>query len=50
VLAAFGAATVVQLALPRLDPVRARALQVHLRNGLYANALFDRLIGALRRA
>ena len=26
------------------------ALAVHLRNGLYANAAYDRLIGALRTA
>ena len=41
---------VVQLVAPAHGRVRPRrALAVHLRNGFYANAVFDRLTGALRR-
>ena len=46
----FGAVTVLQI----VEPSRAgspfwRAARVHLANGLYANAVFDRLAGALNR-
>ena len=49
VLLAFGTVVTLQI----LEPVRGtsrrrRRLAVHLRNGLYANALFDRAVGALR--
>ena len=50
VLAAFVAAVGFQIFEPaRPSGTRRRALAVHLRNGLYANALFDRAIGALKR-
>ena len=51
VVVVFAGAVLVQLRLPAMlrDP-RWAALWVHLRNGLYANALFDRLVGALRIA
>jgi len=50
VLVAFGAAIALQVLGG--GPVGARlrhAAYVHLRNGLYANALFDRFVGAFRR-
>lgn len=49
VVTIFGAATLFQLFRPAYAP-RAwqRRLALHVRNGLYANARFDRLIGALR--
>ena len=47
----FAAAATAQLLLPALARrPRWAALYVHLRNGLYANACFDRLVGALRPA
>jgi NAD(P)H-quinone oxidoreductase subunit 5 len=40
---------VLQTLLPaKAGHPRWRAAYVHLKNGLYANALFDRLVGALR--
>ncbi len=50
VVAAFGAATLFQIFRPAITqgPMQ-RKLSVHLRNGLYANAGFDRLIGALHQ-
>lgn len=49
VLAAFTAVIVSQIAAPaHTASARRRALAVHLRNGLYANAWFDRAVGALR--
>lgn len=46
---AFGVIIVLQALLPALAHTPAwRTLYVHLKNGFYANALFDRLIGALR--
>jgi len=48
-VAAFGLVILLQTLLPTLSHLPAwRAAYVHLKNGLYANALFDRLIGALR--
>ena len=49
VVLAFAATVLVQLRLPTLlHRPRWAALWVHLHNGLYANHLFDRLVGALR--
>jgi NAD(P)H-quinone oxidoreductase subunit 5 len=49
VVAAFGAATLFQIFRPAYDPPAwQRRLALHVRNGLYANAAFDKLIGALR--
>jgi len=49
VLVAFGAVVAQQLVDPARPPsARRRAMAIHLRNGLYANALFDRAVGALR--
>jgi NAD(P)H-quinone oxidoreductase subunit 5 len=46
---AFGVATLFQILRPtRAESRWQRRLALHLRNGLYANAAFDRLIGALR--
>jgi NAD(P)H-quinone oxidoreductase subunit 5 len=45
---AFAAVVLVQILGPALpETPRGRRLAVHLRNGFYANALFDRLVGAL---
>ena len=49
VLGGFALAGAAQLLDPRGTSRPAAALQAHLRNGLYANALFDRLVGAYRR-
>ncbi|HJL14356.1 MAG TPA: proton-conducting transporter membrane subunit [Sandaracinaceae bacterium LLY-WYZ-13_1] len=50
VIGAFALATVALLYVPRLGRSRLwDAAYVHLRNGLYANALFDRVVGAHRR-
>lgn len=44
----FSAAIMVQTVASRFSPKpHYRALAIHIRNGLYANAWFDRLIGAL---
>jgi NAD(P)H-quinone oxidoreductase subunit 5 len=49
VVLTFALVTVLQTQLPALVHSPAwRVAYVHLKNGLYANALFDRLIGALR--
>ena len=49
VLAAFLGAVGFQIFEPaRTSSRRQRALAVHLRNGLYANAWFDRAVGALK--
>ncbi len=49
VVALFALVVLIQLRLPVFARTpTGRALWVHLRNGLYANALFDRLVGALR--
>lgn len=48
-LLAFGATVAIQILAPMWSSSpRYLALAVHLRNGLYANALFDRMVGALR--
>jgi NAD(P)H-quinone oxidoreductase subunit 5 len=50
VVTAFGIATLLQIFRPATTQAAwQRRLSVHLRNGLYANAGFDRLIGALRQ-
>jgi NAD(P)H-quinone oxidoreductase subunit 5 len=50
VVVAFGFAVFVQITGGAFAGGRLRhAAYVHLRNGLYANALFDRLVGAFRR-
>ena len=50
VLAAFGAVVAMQIVEPAHGTSeRRRRWAVHLRNGLYANAAFDRLVGAWRR-
>jgi NAD(P)H-quinone oxidoreductase subunit 5 len=50
VIASFAAVTVFQIFAPVLwrRPV-VRSAWVHLANGLYVNALFDRLVGAFNR-
>ncbi len=51
VVTVFGIATLLQIFRPAAAPAAwQRRLSVHLRNGLYANAGFDRLIGALSQA
>jgi NAD(P)H-quinone oxidoreductase subunit 5 len=46
----FAAITVLQVLAPVwADAPAWRATRVHLANGLYANALFNRLVGALKR-
>jgi NAD(P)H-quinone oxidoreductase subunit 5 len=46
---AFGFAATMQLLVPALaSSPRWASLYVHVRSGFYANALFDRLIGAMR--
>ena len=48
-LGAFGLAVLAQIVgARRPDAPFLRAFYVHLRNGFYANALFDRLVGAQR--
>jgi NAD(P)H-quinone oxidoreductase subunit 5 len=49
IVLAFAVVVVLQLRLPALatSPTWAR-LRVHVRNGLYADALFNRLVGAFR--
>jgi len=48
-LAVFATTVVLQIALPKVaQHPFSRAFAVHLRNGFYANAIFDRLIGSLR--
>ena len=49
IVAAFTAVVALQIAEPSRQPsARRRALAIHLRNGLYANAVFDRFVGSLR--
>ncbi len=48
-LLAFGAVVFLQILAPILaDKPAYTAMAIHFRNGFYANALFDRIIGALR--
>ncbi len=50
VVTVFGIATLFQIFRPAYAPATwQRRLSMHLRNGLYANAGFDRLVGALRQ-
>lgn len=47
-LLAFGLVVFIQIIAPQLSPnPYYRSLAIHVRNGFYANALFDRLVGAL---
>lgn len=49
ILLAFATVVFAQILAPTLsDKPVYRALAIHIRNGLYANALFDQLIGSLR--
>jgi NAD(P)H-quinone oxidoreductase subunit 5 len=49
VVLSFGAMTVLQICgLPGSDGPRLRRLRIHLANGFYANAWFDRLVGSYR--
>jgi len=49
ILVGFAAVVLLQIVDPaRSQSARRRAFAVHFRNGLYANALFDRFVGALR--
>ncbi|MGF1511647.1 MAG: proton-conducting transporter membrane subunit [Myxococcota bacterium] len=48
VLVAFGAAILLQIVGLNRRSRLSQVGYVHLRNGLYANAYFDRLVGALR--
>jgi NAD(P)H-quinone oxidoreductase subunit 5 len=49
-VASFAAVSVGQLVAPRLAGARvAQAAYVHLQNGLYLNALLNRLVGAFRQ-
>jgi NAD(P)H-quinone oxidoreductase subunit 5 len=46
----FAIVAILQLLEPaRIDSPNWRAAQVHVANGFYVNAWFDRLVGALRR-
>lgn len=48
-LLAFGLVIFVQMIAPQLaNRPFYRSLAIHVRNGFYANAIFDRLVGALR--
>ena len=50
-LLAFGTTVVLQMLGPTLpEGTRGRRVAIHLRNGFYANAWFDRLVGALKTA
>ena len=50
-LTGFATVVLLQIVEPSRSPARWRqTLAVHLRNGLYANAAYDRLVGALRTA
>lgn len=50
VILGFGTVTTLQLLLPSLPRSPFwRAAWVHVRNGFYANAAFDRVVGAIRR-
>ncbi len=50
VLGIFSAVVFLQLFASRLNKNWGYELGVHLRNGLYANILFDRLIGSLKHS
>jgi len=48
ILLAFGLVVFIQIIAPQLTPNPYYcSLAIHVRNGFYANALFDRLVGAL---
>ncbi|GCC52751.1 hypothetical protein SanaruYs_29890 [Chryseotalea sanaruensis] len=47
-LIAFGAAAIIQILAPALSVKPSyRRIAIHLRNGFYANAIFDRITNAL---
>lgn len=49
-IASFGVVTLLQCLVPRwIQRPWWRKVRVHVANGLYVNAAFDRLIGAMRR-
>jgi NAD(P)H-quinone oxidoreductase subunit 5 len=49
ILFSFGLAVFIQILAPQVsEKPYFRALAIHVRNGFYTNALFDRIIGALR--
>ncbi|MCX2718095.1 proton-conducting transporter transmembrane domain-containing protein [Lentiprolixibacter aurantiacus] len=48
VLAIYSVVVVLQLFSSRLNKNWGYALGIHLRNGLYANVIFDRMIGSLK--
>lgn len=49
VLSIFAVTILVQLCSPRLSGYEwTRKMGIHLRNGLYANVIFDRMIGSLK--
>ncbi len=49
VLVAFAGAVLLQILEPsRSMSTRRRTMAIHFRNGFYANAMFDRLVGSLR--
>ncbi|MCA1752470.1 MAG: hypothetical protein LC670_11915 [Flavobacteriales bacterium] len=46
----FAVTVIIQMAAPGLSASpRWQTLAIHVRNGFYANAIYDRLVGALRR-
>ena len=48
-LVAFGVVSVLSMQLPALYTTAAwKSLYVHLKNGFYANAVFDRVIARMR--
>lgn len=42
----FGAAVLLQILAPLFSPKAYQSLAIHFRNGLYTNAVFDRLVNA----
>lgn len=49
VVAAFGVVILIQLLAPAFKETKfGYRLGIHLRNGLYANVLFDRMVGSLK--
>lgn len=49
ILLAFGAMVFIQILAPVLSSKPLyNVIAIHMRNGFYANALFDRLVGAVR--
>ncbi|MEM9328424.1 MAG: proton-conducting transporter membrane subunit [Bacteroidota bacterium] len=49
IISSFIVVVILQLIAPRLGSLEiGKVLGIHLRNGLYANVLFDRLVGSLK--